>query len=347
MDSPKVSVIIPMYNTAKFISTCIESVLLQTLKEIEIIVIDDCSTDDSYEFVRKVYADPSSNKYDPRLKLFRNIRNVGVGLTRNRGIEIASGKYLQFVDSDDAITGIMLETLYDRAKKNDLDVLYVNSILVSKDPNFTLNSQIAINKHFCFKHEPRTISNNIIDRIQQEFIGSGLWWMPVVKLIRRELLTKNHIYFPNMFSGEDMLLQLATFFFIQKAELIDGGYYVYRYRAESITHTPDNKYLRETVQSYSEALRYMRELWKKLPMDFSRENQILIETFVIYELMKMHCSNRNLTMIEIDEILEKVSREGIAIDPAVTKSLILYMIHSTRWMNSKDRDKIPLINLKS
>ena len=347
LDSPKVSVIIPMYNTVKYISTCIESVMIQSLKEIEIIVIDDCSTDDSYEFVRKNYCDSSSGKYDPRIKLFQNLRNVGAGLSRNRGIEIASGKYLQFVDSDDAITETMLEILYNRAEENDLDVLYVNSLLAAKDPNFKLNSQIAIDKHFCYQNKPRQISNNIIDRIQREFIGSGLWWMPVVKLIRRELLTKNHIYFPNMFSGEDMLLQLATFFFIKKAELIDGGYYVYRYRAESITHTPNDKYLRETVLSYSEALRYMRELWKKLPIEFSRENQILLETFVVYGLMKMHCSDRGMSLTEIDKILEEVTRDSNSIDPAVTKAIIQYMIHSTRWMNLKDRNKTPLISLKS
>ena len=267
-------------------------------------------------------------------------------MTRNRGIEIATGKYIQFVDSDDAITDKMLEDLYSQAEKNDLDVLYVNSLLAAKDPNFALNSNILIERHYCAQKTPRQISMNLIDRLQNEFIASGLWWMPVVKLIRRDLLVKNHIYFPNMFSGEDMMLQLATLFFMKKAELINASYYVYRYRAESITHTSNDKYLRETVLSYSEALRYLRELWRKLPVDFSRENQILIETYVIYALMAMHCSNRNLTMIEIDEILEKVSREGIAIDPEITVALIRYMIHSTRWMNSKDRNTIPLFALK-
>lgn len=340
LNSPKVSVIIPMYNTVKYISTCIESVMIQSLKEIEIIVIDDCSTDDSYEFVRKNYCDSSSGKYDPRIKLFRNIRNVGAGLTRNRGIEIASGKYLQFVDSDDAITGTMLEVLYNRAEENDLDVLYVNSLLVAKDPDFVLNSNISVERHVCSQKDPRQISTDLIDLLQREFIGSGLWWMPVVKLIRRELLTKNHIYFPDMFSGEDMLLQLATFFFMKKAELIDGGYYVYRYRAESITHTPDDKYLRETVRSYSEALRYMRELWKKLPIEFSRDNQISIECYVIYELMKMHCADRGLSLVEIDKILGEVTREGISLDPEITSGLLKVMIKFTRCLSDSNRGKI-------
>ena len=148
-----------------------------------------------------------------------------------------------------------------------------------------------------------------------------------------------------MFSGEDMLLQLATLFFLRKAELIDGGLYIYRYRAESITHSSNEKYLNETVKSYSAAINYMHELWQKIPMQFSRENQLAIESYVIYGLMKMHVSDRGLNFEEIDSILEKVTKDGNAIDPSITSALVQFMIRATRWLHSKDRDHTPIFKL--
>ena len=334
MNHPKVSVIIPMFNTEKFIETCIDSILMQTLKEIEIIVIDDCSTDQSFEAVRKRYCDESSPVFDPRVKLFQNLRNSGAGLTRNRGIELASGKYIQFVDSDDAILPQMLETLFNRAEEKNLDVIFMNHTLVPHDPNFTMNQALQIQRRYCHNRQPRIFPANINQLLHQEFIQAGVWWMCMVKMIRRDLLVKNQIYFPEMFSGEDMMFQLAVFFFMQKAELIDAGLYVYRYRADSITHMPSDKYLRETVRVYPTAQKYLRELWKKLPIDFSRENQITIEIFIFYILMKMHCADRNLDILAIEKVLDEVTREGISIDPEVMSTLLKFMIKITRWLNN-------------
>ena len=340
LEQVKVSVIVPMFNTEKFIETCIDSILLQTLKDIEVIVIDDCSTDNGFEIVRNRYCDKSSPVFDSRVKLFRNLRNVGVGLTRNRGIELASGKYIQFVDSDDAILPQMLETLFNRAEEKDLDAVYMNQTLVPSNPNFTMNQALQIDRRNCRNRNPRTLATNINQLLTQEFIYAGVWWMPVIKMTRRDLIVKNHIYFPEMFSGEDMMFQLAMFFFIKKAELIDAGFYIYRYRADSITHLPSDRYLRDTVRSYSTALKYLRELWKKLPIDFQRENQITIETYVLYVLMKMHCSDRDLDMLAIEKVLDEVTREGISIDPEIVSTLIKFMIKITRWLGNPNRGQI-------
>ena len=92
---PLISVIMPAYNAEKTISAAIESVLSQTLSDFELIVIDDCSKDNTYQEVSKI------RETDERIKLIRNLQNLGVSATRNIGVEIACGEIIAFLDSDD------------------------------------------------------------------------------------------------------------------------------------------------------------------------------------------------------------------------------------------------------
>lgn len=92
---PKVSVITPAYNASGFIGETIESVLKQTFQDWEMIIVDDCSTDDTYEIACKF------SKKDGRIKVFKNKNNYGVAATRNHGLDVATGDYIAFVDSDD------------------------------------------------------------------------------------------------------------------------------------------------------------------------------------------------------------------------------------------------------
>ena len=109
---PLVSVVIPVYNAERYLSKCIESVLSQTQESLELILIDDCSTDGSYDLCREA-AD-----HDERIVLLKNDRNIGQGLTRNRGIELSRGRFITFVDSDDTIDKRMYEILVSMAEDN-------------------------------------------------------------------------------------------------------------------------------------------------------------------------------------------------------------------------------------
>lgn len=114
---PKVSVIIPVYNTEKFLRKCLDSVCNQTLQDIEIICINDCSTDGSLEILRE-YAGK-----DNRIKLIELLENCGAAKARNIGIDIAEGEYLGFVDSDDFIDLDFYKKLYGKAKETDADAV--------------------------------------------------------------------------------------------------------------------------------------------------------------------------------------------------------------------------------
>ena len=114
--SPKVSVVVPIYNAEKYLVQCIESVIAQTLKEIEILLIDDGSTDQSLKIC---------NEYSKRiveLQVFSN-KNIGQGLERNFGVKRAVGEYVAFLDADDQYKEDMLETLYGKAVEFNADMV--------------------------------------------------------------------------------------------------------------------------------------------------------------------------------------------------------------------------------
>ena len=119
LSTPKISVIIPIYNTEKYVEECIRSIQRQTLQEIEIICVDDGSTDKSLEVVRSIN--------DNRISVYKE-KNSGQSVARNRGIDNAKGKYLYFMDSDDVLASDALEKLYIYAETNALDIVYFDAM---------------------------------------------------------------------------------------------------------------------------------------------------------------------------------------------------------------------------
>jgi glycosyltransferase involved in cell wall biosynthesis len=101
-DTPKVSVIVPVWNPGSGISRCIGSLRNQTLDDIEMIFVDDCGTDGAMDVVR------AAEKEDPRIRIMENSKNIGPGISRNKGIEVARGDYLSFIDADDYVNPVFL-----------------------------------------------------------------------------------------------------------------------------------------------------------------------------------------------------------------------------------------------
>ena len=112
-----ISIIVPIYNAEKYIKKCVESLLRQTKEELEIILINDGSTDQTEKIIKTFQ--------DPRIRYFKN-KNQGIGKTRNFGIQKAEGEYISFVDSDDTLEKTACEELYQKAKKDNLDVVVCN-----------------------------------------------------------------------------------------------------------------------------------------------------------------------------------------------------------------------------
>ena len=127
---PKVSIIVPVYNEEEYVSACLLSLINQTLDDIEIILIDDNSIDNSLNILLD-YA----KKY-PNIKVYHNEKNIGQGASRNRGLSLATGEYIGFVDSDDYIRNTMYEDMYKAVLNNNYPELVTTDILFVKDDGY-------------------------------------------------------------------------------------------------------------------------------------------------------------------------------------------------------------------
>ncbi len=123
----KVSVIVPIYNKEHFLKECLEHLVHQTLEDLEIILVEDCSRDASYD-IANFYRD----KYPNKIKLFRNDINRGVSFSRNFGIRQATGEYIGFVDSDDVVDYDFYQTLYQKAEKNNFPDMIRGQLVIPK-----------------------------------------------------------------------------------------------------------------------------------------------------------------------------------------------------------------------
>lgn len=167
-DDIKVSAIIPAYNVENYLKVCIESILNQTLKEFEIIIVDDGSTDRTPEILEE-YA-----QKDSRIKVITQT-NQKQGAARNRGLEIAKGEYITFIDADDWVDNNYFEAMYNASKRYDADIAISNSIREKgKKQRY----------HFCFKEE------KVYEGKQNIFNVVNMHWEPHSKFYKAEIAKK-------------------------------------------------------------------------------------------------------------------------------------------------------------
>ena len=132
----KVSIVVPCYKVEKYMRRCIESLLNQSLKEIQVVIVDDGSPDCVWQ-ISEEYA-----RKDIRVEVVHK-ENGGLGYARNSGLELCQGEYVAFVDGDDYVEGIMFELLYDAAKKKDADVVFANSYIEQKQDGWAKVEEVS------------------------------------------------------------------------------------------------------------------------------------------------------------------------------------------------------------
>ncbi len=229
-----ISVIIPMYNAEKYIAECLDSLLAQTFKDFEVIVVDDCSTDNSVKIVESY-----TSKFDGHLKLYSTDKNFGSGaLARNKGLIHASGEYVYNMDNDDTLTKTALEELYTLAKKYDADVVYCEKYFMSTGygEEFIKNIYLA-NKEMQpppFVDKPTLETEDLSERVEK-ILNRRFWVVPWDKLVKRNLLLKNKIFFPGLTIGDDDIWSYGLIFFAKKFLRVPNIIYIRRMRDDSIT----------------------------------------------------------------------------------------------------------------
>lgn len=214
---PKVSVIIPVYNTEKHLEKCIDSLLAQTLKDIEIILIDDCSTDKSLDILTTY-----REKYPHKIKVISNKENKGPAGARNLGLDIASGEYIGFVDSDDYVTNDFYEKLLTACETTDSQIARTNIKLVCGNIELTGLGR----KCFC--------DNNIIINPKEHHRylvteNPGC----TNKLFKKSLIGNNR--FPEHLKWEDYPFSIPLIVSANQIATVPGKKYYYQIHLNSTT----------------------------------------------------------------------------------------------------------------
>ncbi len=200
---PEISVIVPVYNTAGYLPQCLDSILRQTFKDLEVICVDDGSTDDSAQVLGRYAA------ADCRLKVFSQ-SNAKQGAARNRGLAQASGRYIMFVDSDDWLDDDALQLLYDRAVADDADIVLTGTRLYDRDGNAMQRNYCNYEgwdswrdgipeKYFCATmapvccrlHKSRFIKDNQLKFIEKSFYEDNSWGCLIGLAARRVSFVRN------------------------------------------------------------------------------------------------------------------------------------------------------------
>ena len=202
----RVSVIIPVFNSEDYLDDCIQSILNQSLREIEIIIVNDGSTDNSSNII-KHYAHK-----DSRIKIIEQ-KNYGGGIARNKGIIHAQGEYIGFVDADDWIDSNYYECLYFNAIQNQADLVRTLQMRYYTDKVIEAHNNAIIKSRF---------ENKELLKKSEHFFSV----LPV--LYKRELIIKNRIYFDETRSSHDKLFTVKAMFFAKKILPVVATFYRHR-----------------------------------------------------------------------------------------------------------------------
>lgn len=209
---PLVSVIIPAYNAAKHLSECISSVAAQTYSNIEIIVVDDGSTDMTLEL-----SDAFAAK-DSRITVIQQ-SNQGVSAARNNGMETAHGNFIMFVDSDDFLASDCVAKRVERAWQTKADMVY--------SLHYAIDAEKAVQGSSALLHHSKTVLNGkeSVQLLLSYAFGNCVWSF----LFSKQILDNNHIRFnENIGYGEDMLFLNQVFLKIKSLAILNSYLYYYR-----------------------------------------------------------------------------------------------------------------------
>lgn len=238
----KVSIIIPVFGARESIVRCLDSVLAQTLDEVEAVLVDDHGPDDSIAVVREHLKDYAGPK---QVRFTETITNAGPGAARNKGIEVATGEYLSFLDSDDLLEPAFCEKLYSAASAAKADLACCDA----------------------FRHEGTVTSrlrnpdfpDGILDvktrsRVMREMV-TYLW----TYLLRREFLLENQIRFPAFRSAEDTCLICCSWLIAVRAARVPEPLYHYSVAPQSLSSKRDPGRWRQRLSSLQAFEQFARD----------------------------------------------------------------------------------------
>lgn len=236
MTAKSVSMIIPVYNVRDYLRKCLDSVAAQTYKNLEVIIVNDGSPDDSLEIIRE---------YTARYPHFRcyTIENRGIGGARNYGMERSTGEYVLFLDSDDYIAENCVEVMMAAAAKTDSDIVVANCYDVREDGSVLL----------AYRNQYRNATTSLAQEPEILFNRVSAWG----KLYKRELL--DGLEYVSRVWYEDMRLIPKLYLRAKKITYVDDPLFYYVQREGSIMNNRNFRRNLEVIEAFEDLLSYFRE----------------------------------------------------------------------------------------
>ena len=302
MEKDLISVVIPMYNSEKSIDRCIKSIINQSYKNIEIIVIDDGSTDNSKKICEKLAMK------DSRIKVLTQT-NSGVATARNNGMKEAKGKYLCFIDSDDWIESKMIEICYNKLIKEKVDVIRCNMFTENgkdlQDVDIT-----SISK----KYNENEIKSNLIDKILNGKLSAYVWLL----LIKKNNEIKNLRFSKDIIILEDTLFYIEMLLKVKSIYVLNKRLYHYCMNEEGLTLSYTN-----AENKIKGIIKYKKRVKKILIEEEiyndEREKEIntVLTNFIMHYIYGLYLQKKYLKKIikdmDIKDILKNINLDNISL----------------------------------
>lgn len=244
----KISIIIPVYNARDYIARCLNTLLNQTLRDIEVICVLDCPTDGTDKVVEE-YAEK-----DSRIVIVKNSHNLHVAESRNVGLNIAKGEYIGFSDHDDYRNDMsMYEQLYNKSIESNADIAVSNAIIKNVDNSELLWKFTNINKE-------SLLSANILpmeDDVNPQKITHCIWH----SIYRREFLKAHSITFKcrHELLDEDRLFNFEAYFYANNVSFVDKAFYVWEQNVESVTHLNNYNFAPLEIKRTNYYIQFLKE----------------------------------------------------------------------------------------
>lgn len=321
----KVSVVVPVFNVEEYLHKCINSLLNQTLKEIEIILIDDGSIDKS-SFICDFYSENYEN-----IKVIHK-KNEGLGMACNTGLNIATGKYIAFLDSDDWVDKEMYETMYKNAVENNAEMVFTGIRRVFEDGKTENMYKPKVLKRYNSLSEINKLILGMIASSPSSRIEREVPMSAKIVLYNRDFIIANHITFENerIFLSEDLLFNLDLLFKAKCVIEIPYIFYNYFVNFKSLSMSIKLDRFSKALHLYNELLYRYKDVSKeyyiriaRLFIGYSRQAIIqisLANSFSLKErlrLIKEICSN---------SIWQKIKNEYPISDMPLFHRIFLYFI---------------------
>lgn len=249
----KVSVIVPIYKVEAFIARCVDSLMSQTLEEIEFVFVDDCSPDDSILILKNTLLKYPFRK--PHTRIITHNQNKGLPSARNTGLAVVSGEYVYHCDSDDYLEPSMLKDMYLAAVSDNTEIIYCDWYL-------------SFDKNERYMRQREYIN---VDECVKGLLSGGLRFNVWNKLVKRSLYNNYQITFPSGYSmGEDMTMIMLFACANKIKHLRQAGYHYIKLNTNSYTQTISERYwidIKHNVERVSNFIRkhcgdrYIKELY--------------------------------------------------------------------------------------